>query len=110
MAALLPVYSGPLQGRFRSLGSTGFGADARVIVLHTGKESLIERFVVLMAAIRDELDGARPEASAVATDLVRVMFVRRHLEDQPPLAGLLALLPQRMTAPAVLAMLRDPAR
>ena len=54
MAALLPVYSGPLQGRFRSLGSAGFEADARVIVLRTGKESLIERFAVLMAAIRDE--------------------------------------------------------
>ncbi|HVE20983.1 MAG TPA: AraC family transcriptional regulator [Acidocella sp.] len=84
-----------------------------VIVLRAGQEALAERFVALMASIRDELDGARPGAASIAADLARAMFVmmlRRHLEDHPPPAGLLALLAHGMTAPAALAMLRDPAR
>jgi AraC family transcriptional activator of mtrCDE len=84
-----------------------------VIVLRAGKETLIERFGTIMAAIRDELDGARPGAVTIAANLASAMFVmmlRSHLEDQPPPEGLLALLAQRLTAQPVLAMLRDPAR
>ena len=84
-----------------------------VIVLRAGKDTPIERFGTIMAAIRDELDGARSGAATIATDLASALFVmmlRSHLEAQPPPEGLLALLAQRLTAKPVLAMLRDPAR
>ncbi len=84
-----------------------------VIVLRAAQDTPIVLFSTIMGAIRDELDGARPGAAAIAADLASALFVmmlRRHLEDQPPPEGLLALLGQRLTAQAVLAMLRDPAR
>ncbi len=84
-----------------------------LIVLRAGQEPPIERFRDIMAAIRDELDGARPGAATIAANLASALFVmmlRSHLEDQPPPEGLLALLAQRLTAQPVLAMLRDPAR
>jgi AraC family transcriptional activator of mtrCDE len=81
-----------------------------VIVLRADKETPIERFGTIMAAIRDELDGARPGAGTIAANLASAMFVmmlRSLLEDQPPPEGLLALLARRLTAQPVLAMLRD---
>ena len=84
-----------------------------VIVLALGGLDRLSRFALLMAAIRDELDGDRPGAAAIAADLASallVMMLRDHLEEAPPPQGLLALLAQRTTALAVLAMLSDPAR
>jgi len=84
-----------------------------VIVLALGGVERLDRFALLMASIRDELDADRPGAAAIAADLASALFVmmlRDHLDMSPPPHGLLALLGQRMTALAVLAMLRDPAR
>jgi AraC family transcriptional activator of mtrCDE len=66
---------------------------------------------MLMLGIRDELDGGRAGAMAIAVDLASALFVmmlREHLENDPPADGLLALLGKRGTAQAVIAMLRDP--
>ena len=57
-----------------------------VIVLRAGQDTPIERWSTIMAAIRDELDGARPGAATIAANLASAMFVmmlRSHLEDQP---------------------------
>lgn len=84
-----------------------------VIVLALGGAERLDRFGLLMSAIRDELDDNRPGAAAIAADFASallVMMLRDHLEASPPPHGLLALLAQRPTAQAVLAMLTDPAR
>jgi AraC family transcriptional activator of mtrCDE len=84
-----------------------------VIVLPSGRRDRLDRFALLMAAIRDELDGGRPGAAAIAVDLASallVMMLRDHLEAAPPPHGLLALLAHRPTALAVQAMLKEPAR
>jgi AraC family transcriptional activator of mtrCDE len=50
---------------------------------------------------------------AIAKDLASALFVmmlRTHLEASAPTEGLLRLLEQRVTAQAVLAMVRDPVR
>lgn len=72
-----------------------------------------DRLAQLVGAIRDELDGDRAGAAAIAADLASallVMMLRDHLDAAPPPNGLLGLLGQRMTALAVLAMIEDPAR
>lgn len=82
-----------------------------LIVLRLGGRA--DRLGMLMSAIRDELDGGRSGSAAIAADLASALFVmmlRDHLETAPQAGGLLALLGQRMTALAVLAMIRDPAR
>jgi AraC family transcriptional activator of mtrCDE len=59
------------------------------------------------------LIAALPDAAAIATDLASallIMMLRGHLEAEPPAAGLLSLLGQKMTAQVVFAMLRDPQR
>ena len=84
----------------------------QIIVLHAGEEPLMDRFRTLMFFIRDELDRGDAGAVAIATDLASAMFMmmlRQHLASYPPVQGLLALLGQRATAKAVIAMLRDPA-
>jgi hypothetical protein len=80
-------------------------------MVETGKRPSVDFFAALMKAIRDELDGARSGSVAIATDLARALLVtllRAHLEQQPKVGGILALLAQRATARAVLAMLDDP--
>jgi AraC family transcriptional activator of mtrCDE len=82
-----------------------------IMVLHARERSLMDRFRTLMFCIRDELDGNEAGAMAIATDLASAMFImmlRQHLANYPPVEGLLALLSQRATAKAVIAMLRDP--
>jgi AraC family transcriptional activator of mtrCDE len=82
-----------------------------VIVLHAGEQAVMDRFRTLMFCIRDELDGNDAGAIAIATDLASAMFImmlRQHLATFPPVEGLLGLLNQRVTAKAVIAMLRDP--
>ena len=84
-----------------------------VVVLRVGEGPLAGRFHPIMLGIRDELDGARPGAPAIAKDLASALFVmmlRAHLETSTPAEGLLRLLNQRITAQAVLAMVGDPAR
>jgi AraC family transcriptional regulator, activator of mtrCDE len=84
-----------------------------VIVLRVGVGPLAHRFSPLMGGIREELDCAGPGALAIAKDLASALFVmmlRAHFEASAPGDGLLRLLHQRVTAQAVLAMLRDPVR
>ncbi|MBO9545905.1 AraC family transcriptional regulator [Caulobacter sp.] len=82
-----------------------------VIVLRAGQDASQARFVGLVAAMHDEIEQARVGAVAIAMDLASalfVMFLRAHLEADPPAEGLLALLAHRATAAATLAMLREP--
>lgn len=68
---------------------------------------------LLLEAIRDELDADGSGAAAIATHLASALFVmmlRAHLGAGGASGGLLRLLGQRLTARAVLAMLREPAR
>ncbi|WP_429226882.1 AraC family transcriptional regulator [Inquilinus ginsengisoli] len=68
---------------------------------------------LLLEAIRDELDADRAGAAAVARHLASALFVmmlRAHLGAGEASSGLLRLLGHRLTARAVLAMLREPAR
>jgi hypothetical protein len=84
-----------------------------VIVLHAGQPSQMDRVRTLMFCIRDELDGNNAGAIAIATDLASALFImmlRQHLANYPPAEGLLALLGQRATAKAVIAILRMDAR
>jgi AraC family transcriptional activator of mtrCDE len=82
-----------------------------IIVLHAGEDPLMDRFRTLMFCIRDELDRNDAGAMAIATDLASAMFImmlRQHLTSYPSVEGLFALLGQRATAKAVIAMLDDP--
>jgi AraC family transcriptional activator of mtrCDE len=84
-----------------------------VVILRVGAWPLASRFNPIILGIREELDDARPGAAAIAKDLASALFVmmlRAHLEASAPTEGLLRLLNQQMTAQAVLAMVRDPAR
>jgi AraC family transcriptional regulator, activator of mtrCDE len=84
-----------------------------VIVLRTRQDPDCERLRQLMAAIRDELDMARPGAAAISADLASallVMVLRTHLAREPAHPGLLALLGQRQSARTLAAMLEAPAR
>ncbi len=84
-----------------------------MMVLQVGAQPLATRFSPLMLGIREELDGSRMGALAIAKDLASALFVmmlRAHLESALPSHGVLRLLQQRITAQAVLAMLRDPMR
>lgn len=79
-----------------------------VIVVRTQQSPDAPRLGQLMAAIRDELDGARPGAGAIATDLASallVMVLRAHFDQAPADTGLIGLLTQRQSARAVAAML-----
>lgn len=84
-----------------------------VIVLRAASHNAPPRLDQLVGGIRDELDGQRGAALAIASDLASALFMmllREHLETDPPADGLLALLANRETARATAAMLRDPAR
>jgi AraC family transcriptional activator of mtrCDE len=84
-----------------------------VLVLRVGEQPLASRFNPILFGIREELNGDRPGAASIAKDLASALFVmmlRVHLEASAPVEGLLRLLNQRMTAQAVLAMVRDPVR
>lgn len=84
-----------------------------VVVLRVGACPLASRFSPIILGIREELEGGRPGAAAIAKDLASALFVmmlRAHLEGAAPTQGLLRLLNQRMTAQAALAMVRDPVR
>jgi AraC family transcriptional activator of mtrCDE len=82
-----------------------------VVVVSTENRLVMDRFCALMQWIREEMDGASPGALAIATDLASAIFIlmlRQYLASDPPVDGLLALLGERATAQAVVAMLHDP--
>lgn len=79
-----------------------------VIVVRTRQSADAGRLGQLMAAIRDELEAARPGAGAIAADLASallVMILRAHFDREPADTGLLGLLTQRQSARTVGAML-----
>ena len=83
------------------------------VVLRSAKRALADRFQSLVLGIRDELDLGRAGCAIIAADLASALFImmlREHLEDAPPATGLFALLKPRPSAPAVVAMLREPSR
>jgi AraC family transcriptional activator of mtrCDE len=92
-------------------GSLLIAALPQVVVVSTENRLVMDRFCALMQWIREEMDGASPGALAIATDLASAIFIRmlrQYLASDPPVDGLLALLAERATAQAVVAMLRDP--
>ncbi|HEV2675532.1 MAG TPA: AraC family transcriptional regulator [Aliidongia sp.] len=90
-----------------------FATLPSVVVVRTHQDADAVRLRQLMAAIRDELDAARPGAAAIAADLASallVMILRSHFDREPVQQGLLGLLGQRQTARAVAAILEAPER
>jgi AraC family transcriptional regulator, activator of mtrCDE len=86
--------------------------DAIVVVAADDRTDAL-RLRVLMSAIREELEGARPGAQAIATELATTLFmmiVRIHLDREGPNSTLLGLLAHRRAGRAVTAMLSDPRR
>jgi AraC family transcriptional regulator, activator of mtrCDE len=80
------------------------------IVLRTTEDRCMSRLSLVLGAIRDELDEDRPGCVAIATELATALFlmlIRLYLEDEAPVAGMPALLADRMTARAVTAILND---
>lgn len=85
----------------------------RLIMLRLAAQPGLEHCIGLVAAIRQELEFDRAGAAVITCDLASALFIillRQHLELEPPLDGMLALLGHRETAKAATAMLRDPAR
>ena len=90
--------------------SAGVQGHVRLLELAYRQMKLQPAHHTLTFCIRDELEGNDAGAMAIATDLASALFImmlRQHLA-YPPVEGLLALLGQRATAKAVVAMLRDP--
>jgi AraC family transcriptional activator of mtrCDE len=83
------------------------------VVVSTTGESGASRMRMLMSAIQEELESARPGAEAIATDLASALFVmvvRHHLDREGAHDGLPGLLAHRQVGRAVAAMLNDPAK
>ncbi|WP_407525994.1 AraC family transcriptional regulator [Methylobacterium oryzisoli] len=84
-----------------------------LLVLRVDEQPFSTRFHPLLVGIREELSDERAGALAIAENLASALFMlmlRIHLEGSAPADGLLRLLAQRVTAQAVLAMVRDPIR
>ena len=84
----------------------------KAIVLSIGRGELFERMRMLVQAIDEELQAARPGAATIATELATALFVmmlRMHFEQSAPSSGILRLLASSSSARAVTAMLRAPA-
>ena len=84
----------------------------KVIVLSIGRGGLFERMRMLVQAIDEELQAARPGAATIATELATALFVmmlRLHFEQSAASSGILRLLASSSSARAVTAMLRAPA-
>lgn len=83
------------------------------IVVRVGLQPLASRYNPLVAGIREELSVLRPGSVAIARDLASALFImllRAHFEASASSDGLIRLVGQRVTAQAVLAMVRDPVR
>src|SRR3982074_2357139 len=84
----------------------------KVIVLSIGRGELFDRMRMLVQAIDEELQAARPGAATIATELATALFVmilRLHFEQFASSSGILRLLASSSSARAVTAMLRAPA-
>jgi AraC family transcriptional activator of mtrCDE len=67
----------------------------------------------MVAMMREELDEVGPGSVAIAADLataIITIMLRVHFERAQTSAGVIALLANRQTAPALAGMLADPAR
>jgi AraC family transcriptional activator of mtrCDE len=85
----------------------------KAIVLSIGRGELFDRTRMLVQAIDEELQAARPGATTIATELATALFVmmlRMHFEQSASSSGILRLLASSSSARAVTAMLRAPAR
>src|ERR1700719_548801 len=84
----------------------------KAIVLSIGRGALFDRMRMLVQAIDEELQAARPGAATIATELATALFVmmlRLHFEQSASSSGILRLLASSSSARAVTAMLRAPA-
>jgi AraC family transcriptional activator of mtrCDE len=84
----------------------------KAIVLSIGRGDLFDRMRMLVQAIDEELQAARPGAATIATELATALFVmmlRLHFEQSAASSGILRLLASASSARAVTAMLRAPA-
>src|SRR5260370_26577085 len=84
----------------------------KAIVLSIGRTDLFDRMRMLVQAIDEELQAARPGAATIATELATALFVmmlRLHFEHSASSSGILRLLASSSSARAVTAMLRAPA-
>src|SRR5260370_27167043 len=84
----------------------------KAIVLSIGRGELFDRMRMLVQAIDEELQAARPGAATIATELATALFVmmlRLHFEQSASSSGIIRLLASSCSARAVTAMLRAPA-
>src|SRR6202048_4212044 len=84
----------------------------QAIVLSIGRKDPFDRMRMLVQAIDEELQAARPGATAIATELATALFVmmlRLHFEQSASSSGMIRLLASSSSARAVTAMLRAPA-
>jgi AraC family transcriptional activator of mtrCDE len=98
-----------LEGAMHSLVTAALPI---AIVLSIGRGALFDRLRMLVQAIDEELQAARPGATTIATQLATALFVmmlRMHFEQSAPSSGILRLLASSSSARAVSAMLRAPA-
>src|SRR5260370_20833821 len=84
----------------------------KAIVLSIGRGDLFDRMRMLVQAIDEELQAARPGAATIATELATALFVmmlRMHFEQSASSCGIIRLLASSSSARAVTAMLKAPA-
>ena len=84
----------------------------KAIVLSIGRGALFDRMRMLVQAIDEELQAARPGAATIATELATALFVmmlRLHFEQSASSSGIIRLLASSSSARAVTAMLKAPA-
>src|SRR6202795_994397 len=102
-------------GRLRldgAMNSLVTAALPKAIVLSIGRGECFDRMRIVVQAIDEELQAARPGAATIATELATALFVmmlRLHFEQSAASSGILRLLASSSSARAVTAMLRAPA-
>lgn len=111
-----PVDTELICGRLKFEGTSQSLLTAALppmIVLHPADWPDHQRLLALLETIRDEIDGDRPGARAIATDVASallIMMIRGHLAHGGLSDGFLRLLGERHAGRAALAMLDDVAR
>src|SRR5712671_2657229 len=99
-------------GRLRldgAMSSLVPAALPKAIVLSIGRGALFDRMRMLVQAIDEELQAARPGAATIATELATALFVmmlRLHFEQSASSSGILRLLASWSSVRAVTAMSR----
>jgi len=99
-------------GRLRldgALCSLVTAALPKAIVLSIGRGELFDRMRMLVQAIDEELQAARPGAATIATELATALFLmtlRLHFEQSASSSGILRLLASWSSVRAVTAMSR----